>query len=278
MEELSSLKKQLEDINKAIENPSERSSWQTPEVLNELLTSITEKIKQAETDIKDNKGGPGIHDGKGGFLGDAWKGLKGMFSPKPETATASIASTALATPPKPTPEPTPVYNIRGMNITDADFDEAANIMFDEVSNRKDGKRAFEVRHAINTAINRSVSPNRDNLEDKGKTLTQVLQRPAQYQAYKPGKKVWNKRLQRIVDSGYERAKQRKFLDDVEKMKYDEIKAAFDEIKKGGLEDTTDGSWYYVHAADETIWLGKTQKEAKANAVAHEVANGLPPSW
>lgn len=118
-EVLPKLKKQLETITKAVHDPLERSSWQTPEILDEDLKDVMAKIQKYSKIIeetKDGSGGPGIHDGKGGAgdwlsgIGNAiggaatgiWNGLTNALSNTttytrpPDTAT-STPSTGGAT-------------------------------------------------------------------------------------------------------------------------------------------------------------------------------------
>jgi len=186
-----------------------------------------------------------IHDGKGGFFGSLFGGNK------VETPVV-----------KPT-----IYNIRGVSATDDDLNEAANILYSEVSNRSPEKQAFEVNHIINTAVNRSLSPGLD----KGKTLKEVLQRRAQYQGYAPEGTVGVK-----GQNQYQKASSGS-LNEYEKIKMQTIKNALSKVKDPSFTDTTNGAQFYVHATDGTLWVGRTQQEALTNAKNHEIKNKLTKS-
>jgi hypothetical protein len=156
------------------------------------------------------------------------------------------------------------YNVRGIKVNDNDIEEAAKILYAEISNRSPEKQAFEIRHIINTALNRSLNPGLD----KGKSLTQVLQRRAQYQGYAPnGMTV---KGGKVVKSQYQLVSEGKLRPDQQK-KYEHIKNILNELKNGNFEDTTGGAQFYVHASDGTLWLGQTINEAKNNANKHEKA-------
>ncbi len=94
------------------------------------------------------------------------KALKSLFTPK--TAFADTIANEK-------------YYIRDNTITEQDLQEAKAIIFGEVSNRTPEKQKLEAQTILNTAFNRM-----DEYRKHGKdyTLTQVLQMPNQYQAYK----------------------------------------------------------------------------------------------
>lgn len=194
-----------------------------------------------------------INDGQGGILGNIKSGFSNMFGGN-----------------KPTIEQPKTYNIRGINTTDDDLNEAANILYAEVSNRPAERQSFEVNNILNTAINRSLSPGLD----KGKTLKEVLQRRAQYQGYAPEGTIGKDG--KVVPSQYQKVKSG-VLDARERAKLQTIKDAIQKAKDPSFADTTGGSNFYVHASDGSMWVGKTQKEALANAKAHEKKNKIAVS-
>ena len=215
------------------------------------------------------KGGPGFHDGVGGLgsiFGGLWGSVKNVFAKEKNTEST------------PTPAPTPTYNIRGMNINDDDIKEAANILYGEISNRNPDRQKFEIKHIINTAINRSQSPSTDpsygNLQDRGKGLVEILQRPAQYQSYAPEGIIGDDG--KWVESQYQKVKKGD-IDEFGQKKLQLILDTLNELKSSGLTDTTGGSMYYVHASDGTLWLGNSPKEAKALANKHERKNRIKVS-
>lgn len=155
-----------------------------------------------------------------------------------------------------------------MKITQDDLNEAANVLYGEISNRSPERQAFEVRHITNTALNR--------MKERGKTLTEIFQQPYQYQGYAPhGITV---KGGKVVESQYQKAKAGKMTED-DKKKLKVIMDALEPLKSGKFDDTTGGAMFYVHASDGTMWLGKTIKEAKDNANAHEKSLGKQKtSW
>ena len=157
------------------------------------------------------------------------------------------------------------YDIRGLKINDNDLDEASKILYAEISNRFPERQQFEIRNIINTAINRA----KINPQGFGDTLTKVLQKPYQYQGYAPNGMTISKG--KIIESQYQKVKADK-IDEYGKKKLQLIKNTLNEIKTGKFEDTTDGSMFYVHASDGSMWLGKTIKEAKLRANQHELEN------
>lgn len=125
---------------------------------------------------------------------------------------------------------------RGVTITDPDLEEAKKILFAEVSNRSPERQGFESKLILNTALNRMKQ-----YQDKGtpKTLTQVLQEPNQYQGY--GSKQYQ-----VASSGK--------LDAPSAAKMQQIESVLSEIRAKGLSDSTNGSVFYSHKPDGTIWL------------------------
>lgn len=136
------------------------------------------------------------------------------------------------------PPPPKTYQIhdRGVSLTDDDLEEARKILFSEISNRAPDKQVFESKIILNTALNRM----REHAGRKTpKTLKQVLQEPNQYQGY-------NSKQYQLAASGK--------LDALAQKKMATVERVLAELREKGLQDTTDGSVYYVHKPDGTIWL------------------------
>jgi len=188
-----------------------------------------------------------VLDGKGGPFDGLSKTVGKIFGGN--TITAKVK------------EPT-TYDLRGVKVSDEDFEAAAPILYAEVSNRQPDKQNLEIHNIINTAINRSLSGG----PDKGKSLKDVLQRKAQYQGYAP--EGTTSSSGKIIPSQYQKAVKGN-LQGSEEAKMKIIRDTLNEIKTKGLNDTTKGAIFYVHASDGTIWTGKTQREALNNASKHE---------
>ena len=197
------------------------------------------------------------HDGQGGVFGDMWSGVKNMFG----MGDATYKAPATTTPTTIAPVKPSTYDVRGISVSDDDLKEAANILYGEISNRTPDKQQFEIRHIVNTAINRA----KYNPKVFGSTLTQVLQKPMQYQSYAPSGVTLNNKT---VESQYQKV-QKGLLSIAEKQKLKLITDTLNELKSGKFADTTGDSMFYVHASDGTLWLGKTVKEAKDSANKHE---------
>lgn len=214
---------------------------------------IRESLKSKKPD---GQGGP-YEEGQGisAYLKEA---IKGPFGSR-------VVNYNLGNTPTSPEIKTPSYNIRGINVGDTDVNEAADILYGEISNRP-GKAKFETQHVINTAINRALNdPKR-----YGGSLTKVLQSPYQYQAYAPeGMNKGGK----VIESQYQKIKRN--AQDIDQAKLQEIKDALNEMKAGKVQDTTGGKTFYVHASDGSLWLGATQDEAKNAATTHEKQNKLP---
>lgn len=131
------------------------------------------------------------------------------------------------------------YNIkdRGVDISDDDLSEAQKILFSEVSNRTPDRQAFESKIILNTALNRMKQH-----KDRGtpKTLTQILQEPNQYQGYNSPQ--------------YKVASATSTMDAPSKKKMAQIESVLAEIRANGLADNTNGSAFYTHKKDGSIWL------------------------
>jgi hypothetical protein len=155
--------------------------------------------------------------------------------------------------------------VRGLPITDDDLSEAANILYAEISNRPGDRQDFEVRHVVNTALNRMQAAGGK------KSLTQIFQQPYQYQGYAPNGMTLSGG--RVVESQYQKVKKGTGLTPDSVAKLNKIKAVLEEMKTGKFEDTTNGAKFYVHASDGTLWLGRTIQEAKDNANSHERGTG-----
>lgn len=263
-EEKAKLERIIASFKSDPENPAPK--WQTPEMEQNIVSDITSNINKYKTLSKDGGGGPGIHDGKGGMIGDAWKTLKQktnkLLAGEPIIYNAEQA-------PAPVVQPKANYNVRGVDLNDDDINAIAPIIFGEVSNRPEDKQAFETRHIINTGINRIA--NNPKHKGYGATLTEVFQRPNQYQAYAP-KGTINESGE-TVESQYQKAIGGK-LDAAGQKRYELVKQVLNELKSGKFDDTTGGGMFYTHASDGTIWLGSTTEESVNRAKAHERQNGL----
>jgi len=219
-------------------------------------------IPDKKIEKKDGQGGP--YDGQGGLFGDAWGSLKNTVSSSVNNIVSPIKNkikdlgtvTYVAEPTKPQ-----TYNIRGINVTNDDLEEAKRIAASEVSNRE-GKIGFETQNMVNTAINRALA----NPKKYQGSLTKVLQEPAQYQGYAP--EGMNVKKGKVIESQYQKIKKGN-IDEPTRQKLQTISNALEEMKSGKSKDITEGKQFYVHASDGTMWLGATQKEAKDLANKHE---------
>jgi hypothetical protein len=252
---------------------------------NTIKNTVLEKIG----DVKKSDGKGGKYDGQGGIWSSVGNAVSKAMSntitynrsdyfpeeyknTQPTTATTPVKKTGFLSSMFGTkPKQAPTYNIRGVNVTDNDINEAADILYGEISNRPQDKQIAEVKHAINTAINRA---NNDPKRYNG-SIINVLKEPAQYQSYAPEGIHKNGK---VVESQYQKLK-KGVINDEGKQKLETIKLALNELKSGNFEDTTGGKTFYVHANDGTMWLGATQKEAKDLANAHEKAiKTKPTNW
>lgn len=111
---------------------------------------------------------------------------------------------------------------RGVTIKRDEVDLLRGVLFAEISNAKDKD---EIRHIINTAINRTKQ------DKKNKTIKGVLTAPNAYQGYN------SKEYKR-----YEEGK----LNDLDKKKLQLIDEVINELNDGKFPDTTKGSVFYKH--------------------------------
>lgn len=127
-----------------------------------------------------------------------------------------------------------VYWIRDNQISHNDLEEAKAILFGEISNRSTDKQLLEAKTILNTAFNRM-----DEYRKKGKnyTLTEVLQMPNQYQAYKG--KQYNK-----YKSGQ--------IEELDKRKIKAIDEILNTVKNGEFQNNVGDSVFYVHKDDGRI--------------------------
>lgn len=215
-----------------------------PEAPKPVMPSGKVKTKQEQLPF------PKKPDGKGGAIGDAWGKLKSMMP------SNTITYTAASMTPK-----TPTYNVRGLPVTDKDLDEASKVIGLEISNRP-GKDQFETNHIVNTAINRALT----GPKQWGSNLTEVLQKPSQYQAYAPAGVVT--KGGHVAMSRYQQLQQGT-LNAGELAKIKRVRDHLETLKKGDFPDTTGGATFYAHATDGTMWVGKTQVEVKKLVAEHE---------
>lgn len=137
--------------------------------------------------------------------------------------------------------------VRGKyNISDADWEEAKHVLYGEISDREGGKQKLEASVILNTAINRMQQY--EERTGKPVTLTEVLQKPNQYQAYMPDKE----------DSLYNQSKRGEYKPGGER-RIQAIDEVFNEAKSGKLEDNTNGAVFYIHNPDGTITYDDTKK-------------------
>ena len=137
--------------------------------------------------------------------------------------------------------------VRGKyNISDADWEEAKHILYGEISDRDIDKQKLEAAVILNTAINRMSQY--EEKTGKPVSLTEVLQKPNQYQAYSPDK----------PDSLYSQSKRGEYKPGGER-RIQAINDVFNEAKSGKLEDNTNGAVFYIHNPDGTITYDDTKK-------------------
>lgn len=124
--------------------------------------------------------------------------------------------------------------IRDNRITTTDIEEATAILFGEISNRSSDKQILEAQTILNTAFNRM-----DQYRSRGmeKTLTEVLQAPNQYQAYK--EKQYNK---------YKSGK----LDSLDQRKIDSISKVIAQLYDGSFQNNIGDYVFYKHMPDGRI--------------------------
>jgi hypothetical protein len=235
--------------------------YQGSESFDPFSQVITPSAQNVVETVKEGKGGP---DGQGGLMDDIGTGISNAWGNVKEKLLPGLTTTFRA-------KEEPTYDVRGIKVKDSDIDEAAAILYGEVSNRPD-KQAFETKHIINTAINRAVN---DPDRYQG-SLTKVLQAPYQYQAYAPqGATSSNGK---VKQSEYQKLKAG-LINTTDNKKLQAIKDALNEMKSGKFNDTTGGKTFYVHASDGSLWLGSTQDEAKKAANAHEKQiKGVKTKW
>ena len=220
----------------------------------------------------------GIASGVSGALKNAGNGIVDLLS-NHTNYTPSDQNSSSAPPPqtyptnfsppktsqiKTTPEPN--YSIRGVNFSDNDLDEAANIIYGEVSNRTPDKQQFETRNIINTVINRANS----DPKNYGGNIIKVLQQPYQYSAYAPAGTIT---ATGTVQSQYQNAKNGK-LDSASQKKWQFVRNTLNEMKSGNFKDTTGGDKFYVNSSDGAMWLGSTPKQAQDRANQYEKSKNI----
>ncbi|MCR4261034.1 MAG: hypothetical protein NUV96_01715, partial [Candidatus Colwellbacteria bacterium] len=214
--------------------------------------------------LGDGEGGPGIHDGAGGFFGDLWSRISGK--------TGKIGK----------PIEPKSYNVRGVNVTEKDIKKLVPIITLETSSREE-KEPFETQIIFNTAINRALA---NSTEFGGSNISNVFTKPQAYQAYAP-EGSYNKQGQPIKSKYQkffiEQAPLKESLEDQSERLLTARKNAriekilMEYLNAGKFDDTIGGAQFYVHATDGTIWYGATGEEAQANAYKHEKELGLSKS-
>lgn len=124
--------------------------------------------------------------------------------------------------------------IRDNRINTKDIEEATAILFGEISNRSSDKQILEAQTILNTAFNRMDQYRARGME---KTLTEVLQAPNQYQAYK--EKQYNK---------YKSGK----LDSLDQRKIDSISKVIAQLYDGSFQNNIGDYVFYKHMPDGRI--------------------------
>jgi len=162
----------------------------------------------------------------------------GAMKPTQQTAAAAQAL------PKEAPTPAPrtdvfVDPVRNVEINDDDIEELRRILYSEIGNRSQEKRALEAKVVINTALNRLAENKKHNRGPQ--TLADVLRQKNQYQGL--GTKQYD-----IAASGKGNVKKMEAIDDV-----------LAALVRGEIQDTTNGAFYYIHNPDETITYDDQRK-------------------
>lgn len=161
--------------------------------------------------------------------------------------TVNSASVSNTKPEVKTPEQSAPALVRGKyNISDNDWNEAKHILYGEISDREIDKQKLEAGVILNTAINRMQQY--EEKTGKPVTLTEVLQKPNQYQAYMPDK----------PDSLYSKSKRGEYAEGGQR-RIQAIDEVFNDAKSGKLEDNTNGAVFYIHNPDGSIQYDDTKK-------------------
>lgn len=130
------------------------------------------------------------------------------------------------------------YWIRNNGISHNDLEEAKAVLFGEVGNRDPVKQQLEAQTILNTAFNRMDEYNAKNFRGKNNwSLTDVLQEPNQYQAYKGNQ--YNK-----YKSGE--------LEVLDKAKLRSIDTVLNLVRNGKFQDNIGSSTRYSHKSDGRI--------------------------
>lgn len=172
------------------------------------------------------------------------KGIKNLFiTPQDMSMQSTTPSTMERPAPKsflssflPTPKKTYSIADRGLSIDDTDLEEARKILFSEISNRAPERQMFESKIILNTALNRMKQ-----YAERGtpKTLSEVLKEPNQYQGY-------NSKQYQLAAAGT--------LDTLAQKKMATVEGVLADIRANGLKDDINGSVFYIHKPDGSIWL------------------------
>ncbi len=132
----------------------------------------------------------------------------------------------------------PTYWIRNNGISHNDLEEAKAVLFGEISNRDPMKQQLEAQTILNTAFNRMDEYNQKKFRGKDNwTLTDVLQEPNQYQAYRGNQ--YNK-----YKSGN--------IETLDRPKLKAIDGVLSQIKNGKFQDNIGDSTRYSHRSDGRI--------------------------
>lgn len=140
------------------------------------------------------------------------------------------------------------YEIDGREakITEKDLNELGAILYGEIGSRGGDKDVLEARVIANVLLNRMES---DNPSFKGKTATELLQAPKQFQAYKS-------KLYEAYKKGEAEGTER----------MEAIKKVLNEIRSGKLHNPIGDETFYGHNKDNTIRVYKSWKKDYASAI------------
>lgn len=187
--------------------------------------SLADKLRQGISN-PGTPGGPNLSDRLRGFTHET-STPQTLFTDPPIAQPAQMALPQIPSQPQ-------TFKVRDNFLALNDLEEAKAILFGEVSNRPLNKQILEAQTILNTALNRMEEYRRLG---KPKTLTEVLQMPNQYQAFK-GKE-------------YNKFKDGK-TGELDKRRIEAIEKVITELKDGTLKNNIPGYFFYSHRPDGSI--------------------------
>lgn len=139
------------------------------------------------------------------------------------------------------PRETGVYidPVRKVQFDDSDTEELKKILYSEVGNRSQEKRALEATVIINTALNRLAE--NQKLGRGPQTLLGVLTADNQYQGYQS-------KQYKVATTSEASPKKLAVIEEI-----------LTKLKNGELTDNTNGAFYYIHNPDGTITYDDKRK-------------------